>query len=48
MRTAKRWRRSSDQAWPVISHRMMMIGIGTPIRYRRHDRMGASSLASAV
>jgi hypothetical protein len=30
---------NSDQAWPLISQMMMMIGIGIPISHRNIERM---------
>src|SRR4051812_2035701 len=34
------------QAWPVISHRMMMIGSGTPSSQRQPERMQISVMCS--
>jgi hypothetical protein len=30
---------NSDQAWPLISQMMMMIGIGIPISHRNSERI---------
>jgi hypothetical protein len=43
-----RQRKAGDaQAWPVTSHRMMMIGIGMPISQRSAERMQIPMLKSA-